>query len=296
MQQPDYLEIYPSEVAAKKINKHLDKMAEVKPRVYRKTLLRYKKLAYLLLECVTKIVRMLQSEMLLSSGDSEFQELATDFDIEQIDELRDTVDSLGNLVDKQDTKETKKLVGETLALYRSVFSQAAGHDFGYYEVNECAELLNYWIIKRFSGANPNFKYQIKQLPVWATFVVIAYGKAHATGTQIPFAADFKSWCDSLDGDFGNCWALPISIFNMTKVLDPANFTLDAMVIYDILIEGCLYKLLEIRVPIETGYISKLVKEYRPEYAHDVRTRFTRQQELIQIVCLHSTKEVAEDEV
>jgi hypothetical protein len=191
LKQPDYLEIYPSEVAAKKISKHLDKMTTVKPRVYRKTLLRYKKLAQLLLECVTKIVRMLQSEMLLSSEDTEFQELVSDFDTEQIDELRDSVDALGNLIDKKTSPETRKLAVDTLTMYRQVFKQASDYDFGYVEVNECAKLLDYWIYQRFSGLNPNFKYQIKQLPVWATFIIIAYGKYHSIGYSTRFVEDLS---------------------------------------------------------------------------------------------------------
>ena len=288
--QADYLEIYPSEVAARKISKHLDKMAEVKPRVYRKTLLRYKKLAYLLLECVTKIVRMLQSEMLLSSGDDEFQELISDFDTEQIDELRDSVDSLGNLVEKKTSPETKKIAGDTLRQYTSVFNQAANFDFGYVEVNECAQLLDYWMTQRFSGFNSNFKFQIKQLPIWATFIVIAYGKYHSVGESTKFVKEFKKWCNSLDDDTSNCWALPYNVFNMTKVIDPNNFTIDAVVIYDILISGCLYQLIDgkNKIPMDSAYIAQLVKEYRPECSRDVRTRITRQGELIEQICLHPT--------
>lgn len=296
MRQPDYLEIYPSEVAVKKISKHLDKMAEVKPRVYRKTLLRYKSLAYLLLECATKIVRMLQSEMLLSSGDAEFQELVSDFDIEQIDELRDSVDSLGNLIDKKESAETKKVASETLAIYRKVFNQASTHDFGYVEVNECAELLNYWLIRRFSGFNTNFKYQIKQLPVWATFIIIAYGKYLNTGNRTKFITDFKGWCDSLDTDINNCWALPYNIFNMTKVIDASNFTVEAMVIYDILINGCFYQLTDIKVPMDSSYIAKLVKEYQPDKSREVRIRFSKQKELISDMCLHPTTDITEDAI
>ena len=294
--QADYLEIYPSEVAARKISKHLDKMVETKPRVYRKTLLRYKKLAYLLLECVTKIVRMLQSEMLLSSGDDEFQELISNFDTEQIDELRDSVDNLGNLVEKKPSNESKKAASDTLKQYGTVFHQAALYDFGYTEVNECAQLLDIWILRRFTEANSNFKYQIKQMPIWATFIVIAYGKYHSVGESAKFVRDFKKWCNSLDDDTSNCWALPYNVFNMTKVLDPNNFTLDAMVIYDILINGCLYQLIDgkNKVTMDSSYISKLLKEYRPEYSRDVRTRFTRQGELIEQICLHSTREEVEE--
>ena len=293
MQRAKYLEIYPSEVAARKISKHLDKMAEVKPRVYQKTLLRYKKLALLLLECVTKIVRMLQSELLLSSGDKEFQELVTDYDIEQIDELRDSVDALGNLMEKKSSPESKKLAGDTLKQYKSVFRQATGHDFGYIEVNECAYLLDYWVSHRFSGFNPNFKYQIKQLPIWASFIVIAYGKYHSIGETTKFVKDFKDWCNSLDDDMSNCWALPYNVFNMTKTLDPNNFTVDAMVIYDILIDGCLYPLMEQKIPMESSYVAKLLKEYRPDTAYTVKTRFTKQQALIEAMSLHSTTESVE---
>ena len=293
MKQPEYLEIYPSEVAARKISRHLDKMAETKPRVYRKTLLRYKKLAYILIECVTKIIRMLQAEMLLSSENTEFSELVSDFDIEQIDELRSSVDDLGNLVDKKPSTESRKLAGDTIKQYKTVFKQASEMDFGYVEVNECAQMLNYWLARRFSGFNSNFKYQIKQLPIWATFVVIAYGKYHSIGETTTFIKDFKDWCDKLDEDTSNCWALPYNIFNMMKVIEPSNFTVDAMVIYDLLINGCLYQLMEIKIPMDSSYIAKLLKEYRPENAHAVRTRFTKQPELIDSLSLHSTTDVGE---
>jgi hypothetical protein len=290
-----YLEIYPSEVAARKISKHLDTMAANKPRVYRKTLLRYKQLAGVLLECVAKIVRMLQSEMLLSSGDSEFQELLSDFDTEKIDELRDSVDMLGNLVDKTSSAENRKLSGDTVRIYKSVYGSASEMDFGYVEVNECANLLKYWIDHRFSGRNPNFKFQIKQLPIWATFIVIAYGKYRSIGYSTKFVKEFKAWCDSLADDKTNCWALPYTVFNMTKVIDDNNFTLDAVIIYDLLIDGCLYQLTDIKVPMDSFYIAKLVKDRRPELAHDVRTRFTRQKELIELLNLRATNVTAEED-
>lgn len=295
MKHTKYLEIYPSEVAARKISKHLDTMASTKPRVYRKTLLRYKQLAYILLECVTKIVRMLQSEMLLSSGDSEFQELVSDFDVEQIDELRDSVDMLGNLVDKEISKENKKLSGDTVRMYKSVYGNAAEMDFGYVEVNECAHLLKYWIDHRFSGRNPNFKFQIKQLPIWATFIVIAYGKYHSIGYTSKFVDEFIAWCDTLEADRNNCWALPYTVFNMTKVIDGNNFTLDAVIIYDLLINGCLYQLTDIKIPMDSSYVAKLVKDYHPELVHDIRTRFTRQNELAGLLNLRSTEVVAEED-
>ena len=66
---------------------------------------------------------MLQSEMLLSSADNEFQELISDFDTEQIDELRSSLDDLGNLIDKKPSSESKKVAVDTLRQYTAVFEQ-----------------------------------------------------------------------------------------------------------------------------------------------------------------------------
>ena len=268
-----------------------------KPRVYRKTLIRYKKLAQLLLECVTKIVRMLQAESLLSSEDTEFQELASDFDVEQIDMLRDSVDNLGNLIDKKPSAESSRVASDTVKTYKQIFHQASGHDFGYLEVNECAELLDNWIFYRFSGTNPNFRFQVKQIPIWATFIIIAYGRSHSLGQSRLFAENFKTWCKDITQDTSNCWALPYEIFNMTKHIDPHNFTLDAMVIYDILINGCLYQLIDgkNKIPMDSSYIANLLKDYRPDLAAEVRTRFTREQELIERVSLCATNFAEADE-
>ena len=295
MKKHEYLEIYPSEVAARKISRHLDKMITDKPRVYRKTLLRYKKLAQLLLECVTKIVRMLQSEMLLSSEDTEFQELVSDFDLTQIDALRDSVDELGSFVDKKTPADNKKLAEDTLATYKTVFMQASNYDFGYVEVNECADVLNYWISHRFSGVNPNFKFLTKQLPSWASFIVIAYGKYHSLGCATQFSIEFKTWCDNLATDSTNCWVLPYNVFNMTKTVDPSNFTIDAVVIYDILMNGCFSQLIDgkNKIPMNPSYITDLVKEYRPDLKSAVRTRIARQQKLIEQIHLVPTTDDAE---
>ena len=84
---------------------------------------------------------------------------------------------------------------------------------------------------------------------------------------------------------------------MTKIIDPDNFTIDAMVIYDILINGCLYQLIDgkNKVPMDSSYIAKLIKSRNPDDAHTVRTRFAKQKELIESLNLHSSDYSAEEE-
>jgi hypothetical protein len=238
---------------------------------------------------------MLQSELLLSSNDSEFQELATDFDLEQFDELRESVDNLGNLMDRTDSADARRLAADTLKIYKTVFNRATTIDFGYIEANECAGLLDYWMTRRFSGTNTNFKFQIKQLPIWATFIIIAYGKYRSIGHKVKFMTEFKTWCDSLEGDDTNCWALPYAVFNMTKTIDPNNYTIDAMVIYDILINGCLYQLMDIKIPMDSAYIANRIRDYYPEYTMEVRTRFNHQQKLIDQLHLCPSCDVEEEQ-
>ena len=129
---------------------------------------------------------------------------------------------------------------------------------------------------------------INQLPVWATYIVIAYGKYHAAGASKQFVNDFKLWCNNLDKDVSNCWVLPFNVFNMAKTLEANNFTIDAMVIYDILLNGCFYPLIDEKIPMDSSYIAKLIKEYQPDKVHDVHTRFTRQKVLIDSINLHPT--------
>lgn len=280
MKKHEYLEIYPSEVAARKISKHLDRMLADRPRVYRKTLLRYRKLAQLLLDCASKIIKMLQSELLLSSGDTEFQELVSDYDVEQIEELRSSVESLDNFV-KPTTTSIGKLGADAVRSYKDKFKQASEFDFGYVEVNECAEILNTWISKRFSGDNPNFRFQPKEIPNWAAFIVIAYGKNHASGNAKNFMNQFYAWCDSLE-NIDNTWALPTTVYRMTQHINPNDLTMDAVVIYDILMNECLYQLVgnKVKLPMNSGYIVDLVKEYRPDLKSAVRTRISRQSQLL----------------
>ena len=99
------------------------------------------------------------------------------------------------------------------------------------------------------------------------------------GCSNQFVTEFTSWCNALDDDSSNCWALPYNVFNMTKTIDPNNFTVDAMIIYDILINDSFYKLVDLKIPMDSSYISKLVKEYHPEHSRTVRTRFTKQAEI-----------------
>ena len=279
-----YLEIYPSEVAAQKISGHLDKMLEDPPKVYRKTLKRYQKLAILLLDCVDKINRLIQQEALLSSESSEFDELSYP-DSGQIERKLEEVQSKSKETSNFLSKDVKladasssSVNRQTISKYAEVFNEGAEISFGVSEVDDCARLINSWFTSRFipKRKNTNFKYQIAQLPLWTAYIVVAYGKHRADGTLNEFKLVFDSWLNSIETDMNNCWALPVNVYSLLKNASNQDYTLDAVAIYDILMERCYYKLTESNVAIrlDPNIIAIAVKQHNPELSNLVSMRFS----------------------
>lgn len=285
-----YLEIYPSEVAGKKIAEHLDKMLQDPPKVYRKTLKRYEKLAILLLDCVDKINRLLQQEALLSSEASEFDELSSE-DSSEIEEKlkevqtnsRETAEFLQRNIEVPDTSNTKTNKA-TISQYATVFAEGDKLDFGYAEADDCAKLINEWFLARFvpKVRNVNFKYQITQLPVWTAYIVLAYGKHHAEGNLEAFKKRFHKWIESVQSDMNNCWALPAEVYALIKKTNPKDCTVDAVAIYDILMDKCYYKLTEnnVAVKLDPNLIAMLVKSNNKELSEPISMRFINPEVLI----------------
>ncbi len=290
-------EIYPSEKAAQKISQHLDTMLGTKPKIYRKTLLRYKTLATLLLQCVSKILKLLEEETLISSCDSEFQELTNENANELLDQLIDIQSKVSNyskFVDSQTelnlTKSDISYMSKTATfkLYDEVIHSGEFINYGYEEVNTCAELIAYWFKMRFGMTNPDFKYQIRQLPSWIQYIVIAYSKACADGSASAFVSGFKHWCDSIVEDTNNVWAIPYNVFDIMKKPKGEYFTLHALIIYDILLSAHYYQLVDANTEIRLDplFIADMVKTYHPDMEDMVKTRITKRRDIAEFINLH----------
>lgn len=294
--------IRPSEVAANKIQRHLQDLLNTRPRVYRRTLTRYIDLAYILLDCIDKILKFLTSELLSASSDKEFDELTTSAeDNADIMEIREKLQNTTNLLDSysqlgkrsNSSEENDKSCSnaETIKIYGNTFSQGAMINTGYKEVNQCADLINYWYITRIQYMTIRHRaYQNLQIPNWIGFIVLMYGKAHANGTQDQFVDWFKSWCDNANNDFSNKYAVPKELTLLRKHLYPNDLTLDALIIYDILLDKCYSDLtsLDLTAKLDANFIVTLIKEHLPEYKTIIQTRFSKQMEYIEQINLTAT--------
>lgn len=302
MKKVKYREIYPSEVAARKISKHLDIMITERPRVYRKTLSRYKNLAILLLEIVDKICNLLQLESLVCSQDTEFDELSSNEVVDivnKIDQVHQKVNAIDNFTSKSSLTvynptnlEVKKNKGDNkgdnkyaISQFASVLKEAGSIDFGYIEVNDCATLLNKWFECRFlsPSKNPKFRYSITQIPKWIAYIIIAYGKYRTENNLEEFYSQFISWCDSLADDTDNIYAIPYIVYHIMKEPNSSDFTTASLIISDILLEKSYFKLCELEGPIklDADFVASIVKSNNLFLVPVVHSRITNQHNLIE---------------
>lgn len=293
--QLKYLEIYPSEVAAKKILAHMEKMLADKPKVYKKTILRYKKLEEILLQCLDKINKFIESETLLASDDTEFDELSRSSD--------DTTRSFNNAepiqrisrqvndFDAIHTGEQIKYINTSnIMQFSSVLQTGANLDFGYEEVNQCAKLINMWFQARIpkSARDSDFRYNINQIPLWISHIIITYGYYFEQGKVYDLEQEFVYWCNEIKDDPHNTYRVPYCVYNTMRSDNHELFTLSSVLISDLLNEKCYYTLLDKDKPADSDVIS-IVKLRNPGLSGAIRTRINKQGELLDTLGFTSTE-------
>lgn len=289
-----YLEIYPSEVAAKKILRHLDKMLEEKPKVYKKTILRYKKLAELLMQCLDRINKFIESETLLSSDDTEFDELSksADDNLEPFKNSASIKKISTNLEDFDDIHTSGQQYNSSkITKYRTILQTGSNIDFGYEEINQCANLVNMWFQARIpkTAKDSDFRYNINQLPLWISHIIITYGYYLEQGKVYDLEQEFKCWCKEIEEDPHNTYRVPYCVYNTCRADKRECFTLSAVLISDILSEKCYYSLNDV-VKYEGPTVVSLVRENNPSLANAIRTRINNQEALLETLEFTSTAE------
>lgn len=293
-----YLEIYPSEVAAKKILKHLNTMLEKKPKVYKKTILRYKKLAELLMQCLDKINKFIESETLLSSDDTEFDELSKPAD-DNLASLKTStsIQRISNNIEDFDNIHTsgQRYNSSTVLKYSTILQTSSNLDFGYEEINQCAKLVNMWFQARIpkNAKNSDFRYNVNQLPLWISQIIITYGYYLEQGKVYDLEQEFISWSNEIKEDPHNIYRVPYCVYNTCRSDNRECFTLSAVLIFDILVEKCYYSLLDM-VKYDGDNVVSLVRKNNPALSNAIRTRINNQEVLLDTLEFTPTAEGGND--
>lgn len=293
-----YHEIYPIEGWADKISKHLEAIAADKPNMYAKTKQRYEKLADSLLDSVAKIALILEEDSLVSKSNNEFDELSDNSSLSISDKLKQVNARFHQLENfsKDNVGTLNHIPGgvqhkETIDYFDMILREASVHNFGYSEVNECAKMLYQWFHTRFRPdfIDVDFKYNIHYIPTWICDFIILYGKYHHANQNKLFVKMIDKWCvEVTTGSKGN-YAIPYEVYNLEKEFNPSDYTIDAVVINDILSSQYLYKLFEDEfqgvIHYDYNVLISVVKDRNPSLHSKVITRIAKRKELIKEIGL-----------
>lgn len=278
MEDKKYLEIYPSEVAAKKILNHLDKLLKDKPKVYRKTIQRYKKLGEVLSQCLDRINKFIEFEALSSSSDAEFSELTT-----PASESSNTtsMQPCSEYLHSNTTSTNSPQNSFKLAQYSSTLELGSNTDFGYEQVNQCAKMINQWFQARIPSNSKvsDFRYNLDQIPLWISHIVITYGYYLETNQLDLLKSEFDVWCEDVQKDPHNTYRLPYHVYHTNISNKSECYTLSAVLIYDLLIEKCYFPLIEI-ANMDPNQVLTTVKQNNAGLAGAIRYRISKQGELL----------------
>lgn len=300
-----YVEVQSLEKHAEKIEKQLNLIMTTKPGIYAKTKDRYKRLAYSLLKSAEMISSILEEESLVpfidSAIDDEFNELADSQEgLASPVDLQNTVAGVHQKIDScsqfTQSSSTKLMPNkDIMCKFASIIEQGASISFEYLDVIKCASLLNKWMRNRFfpDVRNPGFRYSLKQLPTWITYMIIAYGKYKKANRVEEFINLVDKWINEIQNNSSNTYTLPYEVFELMKSNNPEDFTMEAVLISDVLMEEYLYQLTEPYLSGSSIFLScspvvDVVKVKNPQIMPLIRKRIANQ---VQLFDEHNFKRV-----
>ena len=280
-----YIEVARMQSRIDRTNEELDFVLDKKSKLYAKTKDKYRVLALSLLDAVDKITDILEIDSLADIDDAEFDD-SSDADLslsDAIDHTRDRIASYTSFVSPTHITESSNANKDTIRCYGNVIECASKTALSCTEATECLRLLDRWFQARFSNrTSSNFRYNISMIPNWISDIIISYGKYQSEGRSSDFIAMFDEWLKNVD----KCnWALPYKVHQISKSHDPTDYTMNAVIIGDIIMDEALYPLTEDQNPdlvanLECYPVAVRVKANNPSLLPLIRTRIAKRDSLI----------------
>jgi len=263
--------------------------SEHNPNMYNKTKIRYREMAAELLSCVEIIADMIEEDLLNPPLDAdvveEFEESAAVDEFEesavsqkQIEEQKEqtaeikqklkNIEKTLDRVEKQTpvphndpkNRKTIKMVGRMMA-------ELPDKEYETYYGRECAEYLSKWWRVRFNPdhKNPNFRYNMRNIPEWVASIVIAYGKYIHDGKAQTFKKEFDTWLKSVETDMKNVYSTPFFIRQLFTNKIPTNYVDEADVTYRDLYFNGIKPVWNLRRDLLIDFTSGTMMDYKYEF-------------------------------
>ena len=268
---------------AEKVLRLVNDVAENRPQVqYAKTKQRYQDVVTNLMQAVNKMLPLVEEGLLIPEETSdEFNELSRNL----IDRINETSQNTKPADLKAVIQPTHTRKDNIFVLFDSVFADAAEMEFGYEEVDMCAKSLYRWFHTRFID-HPGI-YKATELSNWVSNFILAFGKASHNNTLYQLQSHIETWCQKLESETVK-YAVPYEIYKMGKQKDISEYTLEAVLISDILFSECLYRLTKQELPNSQIFLDGLavadfVRNKNKSLATEIRTRFSKPDMAIRIL-------------
>ena len=268
---------------AEKVLRLVNDVAENRPQVqYAKTKQRYQDVVTNLMQAVNKMLPLVEEGLLIPEETSdEFNELSRNL----IDRINETSQNTKPADLKAVIQPTHTRKDNIFVLFDSVFADAAEMEFGYEEVDMCAKSLYRWFHTRFID-HPGV-YKATELSNWVSNFILAFGKASHNNTLYQLQSHIATWCQKLESETVK-YAVPYEIYKMGKQKDISEYTLEAVLISDILFSDCLYRLTKEELPNSQIFLDGLavadfVRNKNKSLATEIRTRFSKPDMAIRIL-------------
>lgn len=280
------MDIYSAESHVKRLLSYVESIADEKPRMYEKSKNRLRDLADTCNQVVLVISEILQDEVLSDDGEefdstsSDMEELLSSME-DQLMKLREftstgSSQSLSSSSNASSSRVDKKHV---ISDYKKCLMSASDDYIGCVYADECAEMLWTWFNTRFyqTISGSSFRYNMKKFPVWVRDFVIVYSKSVHDGCSEDFMNDFRRWINLIKTtDARNKYAVPYPVYQFGKSIDANYLTLEAVVMWDMLLDkGLLDLCSNDEFYLDEYCVYNLVAEHSPDkldsyvdYKHD----------------------------
>ena len=260
---------------SEKVLRLTNDVVENRPQIqYAKTKQRYQDIVINLMQAVNKMLPLVEEGLLIPDETSdEFNELSKNL----IDRINETAQNTPSADLKAVIQPAHKGNDNIFVLFDSVFADAAITEFRYEEVNVCAKSLYRWFHARFIE-HPGV-YKTTELSNWVRNFIIAFGKASHNDTLYNLQNHIETWCQKLETDSVK-YAIPYEIYKIDKYKDVNEYTLEAVLISDMLFSECLYRLTKSELPnsqivLDALAVPNFVRNKNKSLAADIRTRFSK---------------------
>lgn len=258
------MDVHSAKKSVEKLLAYVEEVSSNESKLYTKSRDRLREIADNCNQVVALISDILQEEILKDDSDEFGESSSTISDV--LDDMEYQITKVQDFTRgsaESQRSETSALLqaSETTAsqtalsinLRRKVFANyteclaqlPAASKSGPIYAQRCASLLWTWFETRFHKTitGSTFKYSMRKFPEWVQGVVVMYGKAIHDNSVASFEFEFQNWIDSLaTTDAKNKYVVPYPVYQFCKNHSPQDMTLDAVVLWDILLDKGLDKL------------------------------------------------------